>query len=82
MTNLENMKSVITKQINNMNAGEFEQFVEILKGNYPGEGLQSISLKEMFDCDTCRSKYGNCHDGDETDVCSKRFAQFAGMKCE
>ena len=82
MTNLENMKSIIKKQIDNMNAGEFEQFVEILKGNYPGEGLKSISLKEMFDCDACRAKYGNCHDSDEADVCSKRFEQFSEMECK
>ena len=72
MNNLERMKQSIISQINNMDAEGFRKFSELLQGNYPPENI--IDLSEIFSCDDCKEKYGECSEEFE---CPDRFVKYA-----
>lgn len=80
MTNLDVMKKTLVDQIMGMDAIEFHHLLEIFYGNYSDEGIDSIDTSDMFECDACRKKYGDCEEDDRPDLCDIRFAEYAGME--
>ena len=80
MTNLDVMKKTLVDQIMGMDAIEFHYLLEIFSGNYSDEGIDSIDTSDMFECDACRRKYGDCEEDDRPNLCDIRFAEYAGME--
>lgn len=76
MTNLEKMKLDITTQINNMSATQFQHFLELISGEYSIENTKLINQDNLFKCNNCKEKYGDCDDND-LDICNKRFVQYS-----
>ena len=82
MTNLDVMKKTLVDQIMGMDAIEFHHLLEIFYGNYSDEGIDSIDTSDMFECDACRQKYGDCEEGDRPNLCDIRFAESEGMEIQ
>lgn len=77
MTNLQAMKQNIFEQIQNMNATEFYNLVNLLSGDYSPDAVNHMDLTHMFSCDKCREVYGDCEDDDDSKICLERFIKVA-----
>lgn len=74
------MKKTLVNQIMGMDAIEFHNLLEIFSGDYSVDGTSSIDTSDMFECDACRKKYGDCEKDDRPNLCDIRFAEYAGME--
>ena len=87
MKNLDYMKKDIISQIEKMDAEKFEDFLNLMSGEYSMGDRASdvISLDNMFNCENCKMKYGDCtvnDSEDAPDLCMERFIQFAEQEME
>ena len=76
MTNLEFMKKKIISQIEEMNVIQFENLIEILRGESAPVNLP-IDTEEFFCCKKCHEVFGECKIARniewEEDDCSEKF---------
>ena len=71
--NLKKMKENIISQIQAMDVEKFEKLVDLFQ-DYDEYDL--IDVSELFVCNKCREKYGECDDI-ISKTCSERFKKYA-----
>ena len=82
MKNIDRMKRHIIKQIENMTVDQFENFLDMLTGDYNFE-KSPIDTKDIFMCDNCKEIYGECpKDTYDNQICTDRFIDYALREAE
>lgn len=81
MTNLEQIKEKIVKQINDMNSSEILNLLDVLNGSTSDTIMDT---RELFSCSICRGKYGVCtvEKQDNTEECQIKFKKFCSEEAE
>ena len=82
MKNIDRMKRNIIEQIENMTVEQFEDFTDMLTGDYNFE-KSPIDTTGIFMCDNCRGIYGKCPDKTyDNQICTERFRDYALREVE
>lgn len=77
MKNIDKMKRNIIEQIENMTVEQFEDFTDMLTGDYNFE-KSPIDTTDIFMCNNCRERYGKCpEDTYDNQICAERFKDYA-----
>ncbi len=79
MSNLEIMKNKLIDKINTFDEVQLYQFLSEIEGFKDILEYMNLFPKDLFWCNDCRKKYGDCEDENgEVDICicQQRFIDF------
>lgn len=77
MKNIDRMKQNIIRQIENMTVEQFEDFTDMLTGDYNFEN-SPVDMSDIFRCNICKVMYGKCpEDTYDNQICADRFRDYA-----
>lgn len=82
MKNIDKMKRNIIEQIENMTVEQFEDFTDMLTGDYNFEN-SPVDMSGIFGCNNCKETYGKCpEDTYDNQICGDRFRDYALREVE
>ena len=75
MKNIENVKKLLIKEIENMTVEQHIKLNDMLCEDYDFDP-KSVNKEIIFNCEDCSKIYGACADTERTDECDRRYVHF------